>query len=350
MAGPMPPHPNFGRLISRPALHRALMEALQGENVLIRYECSVARYWETEDEGGVELTNGETIMADMVVAADGIHSKSWMLVSGEEPAIYPSGLAMFRAAFPIEHAMANPILREKWRPTTTEDKMGFFLAQGSFGIILFGQETASWVWQHNDNPETSSETWAATMSSSDALAQLDQEGQWGVDLRAAIAATPPNHILDWRLMRRELKREWGSPMRRLMQIGDAAHPFLPTTVNGGTQAIEDGVSLARCLRLAIEKYGISALPDGAEVHNTLRIDRVAAIESTGMERTKKHKQIDFEEVKKNPELVRNEPAQWQISHDPYKYAEQQFDDCLTCLKSGKTFVNTNKPPDFVFNP
>lgn len=348
VAGPMPPHPNFGRIISRPLLHKALMDALGAENVVIRCEARVARYWETEDKGGVDLASGEIIMADMVVAADGIHSKSWTLVSGEEPAIYPSGLAMFRAAFPIEHAMSNPSLRKIWLPTANEDKMGFFLAQGSFGIVLFGQNTASWVWQHNENPQTSCESWSATLSPEDALKQLDHEGQWGPDLRATIAATPRNHIVDWRLMRRELKREWGSPKGRLMQIGDAAHPFLPTTVNGGTQAIEDGVSLARCLRLAVEKHGVDALPAGARVHNALRIDRVAAIESTGMERTKKHRHVDFEKVKENPDLIRNEPARWQIEHDPQIYAEEQFDNCYDCMRSGKAFSNTNKPPDYVF--
>jgi 2-polyprenyl-6-methoxyphenol hydroxylase-like FAD-dependent oxidoreductase len=348
VAGPMPTHPNFGRLISRPALHKALMEVITAEKVSVRCEAKVVGYWETETEGGVELGNGETLRADIVVAADGIHSKSWTLVSGEEPAIYPSGLAMFRAAFPIEHAMADSSLREKWMPAPDKDKMGFFLSPSSFGIILFGQKTASWVWQHDENPDTSCESWAATLSPEDALKQLDSEGQWGADLRAIIAATPKNHIVDWRLMRRELKRDWVSPKGRLVQIGDAAHPFLPTTVNGGTQALEDGVSLARCLRLAVDKHGVGALPQGARVHNTLRIDRVAAIESTGMERTNKHRQIDFEKVKKNPEMIRNEPALWQTQHDPRAYAEEQFDECFSCLTSERIFVNTNKPAEFVF--
>ncbi|EUC44943.1 hypothetical protein COCMIDRAFT_5795 [Bipolaris oryzae ATCC 44560] len=350
VAGPMPPHPNFGRMISRPALHQALWHALEAENVDIRCKTKVKRYWETEDEGGVELENGDILRADMVTAADGIHTKSWTLVSRKEPEIYPSGLAMFRAAFPIERALADPTLRAKWTPTAERDKMGFFLSPTSFGIILFGQDTASWVWQHNENPETSTESWAATLSPEDALKQLDAQGHWGADLRALIATTPQNHIVDWRLMRRELKREWSSPKGRLMQIGDAAHPYLPTTVNGGTQAIEDGVSLARCLRLAIDKHGANALPAGAKVHNLLRIDRVAAIETTGMERTKKHRQVDFEQVKKNPELIRNEPAQWQIKHDPLAYAEEKFDECFASLTNGKPFINTNKPEGYVFAP
>ncbi|KAF3003106.1 hypothetical protein E8E13_008185 [Curvularia kusanoi] len=114
--------------------------------------------------------------------------------------------------------------------------------------------------------------------------------------------------------------------------------------------MEDGVSLARRLRLAVDKHGVEALPDGAKVHNRLRIDRVAAIESTGMERTKKHRQVDFEKVKQNLELIRIEPAQWKIEHDPLEYAEEMFDECFACLRSGKEFVNTNKLDGFVFAP
>lgn len=105
-------------------------------------------------------------------------------------------------------------------------------------------------------------------------------------------------------------------------------------MNGGTQALEGGLSLARCLSLAAQKHGVGALPAGAKVYNVWRIDRVAAIESTGMERTKKHRQVGFEKVKKDPELD----------------AEEQFDNCFACLKSGKAFVNTNKPAEYVFKP
>ena len=33
-------------------------------------------------------------------------------------------------------------------------------------------------------------------------------------------------------------------------MGDSAHPFLPTSVQGASQAIEDGVTIATVLKLA----------------------------------------------------------------------------------------------------
>ena len=43
---------------------------------------------------------------------------------------------------------------------------------------------------------------------------------------------------------------WVSPIGRVVQIGDSAPPFLPTSASGGTMAMEDAFSLAACLQLA----------------------------------------------------------------------------------------------------
>lgn len=52
----------------------------------------------------------------------------------------------------------------------------------------------------------------------------------------------------------------------MVQIGDAAHPFLPTSASGGTMAMEDAYSLASCLHLARKEHVSLA----TKVHNHLR--------------------------------------------------------------------------------
>lgn len=51
-----------------------------------------------------------------------------------------------------------------------------------------------------------------------------------------------------------------------MVIGDAAHPFLPTTGQGASQAIEDAAVVAICL----EKGGKERLPMSIRVAEKLR--------------------------------------------------------------------------------
>ena len=349
-AGPMPLHPNIGKNISRAEFHRVLMEAVRAEGIDVRCDHKVVRYLETADKGGVELANGEMMWADLVVAADGIHSKSWKLVSGKEPEVYSSGSAIFRAAFPVELVMENANFRKKWAADSNGDKMAFYIGSTSHGIMVISSDTASWVWMHKDNPEASSESWAATLSPEAALSEVDQEGDWAADFRALIAATPPKHIVDWQLLWRDLNEKWTSPRGRVVQIGDAVHAFLPTSFNGGTQAMEDAVSLAACVRLAINRVSVGAISEGVRVHNMLRLDRVSCIQQRGVQRRQAYRNMDWEAVARDPRNVYNPPENWQVKHAPEEYARERFDECLECMRTGKEFRNTNVPEGFKHYP
>lgn len=96
----------------------------------------------------------------------------------------------------------------------------------------------------------------------------------------------------------------------MVQVGDAAHAFLPTLVNGGMQAFEDAVSLPCCLRMAIKQKGLDGIPIATRVHNTLRLDRVSFIQQIGFKRRHAYYNLDWEAVKKDPSIVASEPAKW----------------------------------------
>lgn len=107
------------------------------------------------------------------------------------------------------------------------------------------------------------EDWAKTTSIDKALKAV--EG-WDPLVTEIINATPNRTVLDWKLMWRNPQPQWASPSGRVVQIGDAAHPFLPTSASGGTMAMEDAYSLAACLHLAGKKNVSLA----TKVHNHLR--------------------------------------------------------------------------------
>ncbi|KAM0228990.1 hypothetical protein ACHAP5_011799, partial [Fusarium lateritium] len=55
--------------------------------------------------------------------------------------------------------------------------------------------------------------------------------------------------VDYKLLWRDPYPTWASPHSRIVQIGDAAHAFLPTSASGATMAMEDAFSLAASLQL-----------------------------------------------------------------------------------------------------
>lgn len=82
----------------------------------------------------------------------------------------------------------------------------------------------------------------------------------------AINTLPSENVIKWDLCMRNPQTQWTSKNGHVLQIGDSAHSFLPTSGSGATVAMEDGASIAECLRLA----GKVGLPLGAKVHELLR--------------------------------------------------------------------------------
>ena len=107
------------------------------------------------------------------------------------------------------------------------------------------------------------EDWAKTTSIDKALKAVDG---WDPLVNEIIKATPNHTVLDWKLMWRNPQPKWASSGGRVIQIGDATYPFLPTSASGGTMAMEDAYSLAACLHLAGKKNVSLA----TKVHNHLR--------------------------------------------------------------------------------
>ena len=101
---------------NRPKFIAALLAQVAGVGVDITYGKRVVDYFEDHEtnKAGVIFEDGGRLDADVVIAADGVGTKSNKLVNGHDIRAYPSGFSIFRTAFPIEIAMADPEIRERW--------------------------------------------------------------------------------------------------------------------------------------------------------------------------------------------------------------------------------------------
>ena len=59
--------------------------------------------------------DGSRHEAYLVVAADGVRSPSWSLVAGHPVPARSSGGAIYRTAFPVEIAMVDPMVAERFK-------------------------------------------------------------------------------------------------------------------------------------------------------------------------------------------------------------------------------------------
>ena len=101
---------------SRPKFVRMLITQLRRIGLEVEYDKYAIDYYEDQDsgKGGVVLSNAERLEADVVVAADGVGTKSHKLVNGKEINAYPSGLSVFRTAYPVAKALADPELEKRF--------------------------------------------------------------------------------------------------------------------------------------------------------------------------------------------------------------------------------------------
>lgn len=115
------------------------------------------------------------------------------------------------------------------------------------------------------NKGTAKESWGNLQDAESLLGDLyNAADDWDPAVIDFLKQTPAK-VVDWNLRWRDGVYQWTSDAGRLVRLGDAAHAFFPTAGNGAVQAVEDGISLAECLRL-----GKDNIQWATKVHNELR--------------------------------------------------------------------------------
>nr|POF01342.1 fad-dependent monooxygenase mdpd [Quercus suber] len=324
---------------SRPKFHAMLLGQLQHVGISVEYGMEVMNYYENSDRAGVVLKDGAKYEADLVIAADGVRGQSWELIAGHPIPAVSSGDAVLRAAYPVKYAMQDSAVVERFGK----------LENGREIMEMWSGETMSWFITRPDRDALAAESWNRKVSNNDVLAFTATLPGWPDVADRVIKTTPPNTIIDWKLMWRDPQPTSVSPRGRVVQLGDAAHTFLPSSGNGATQAMEDAVSLAACLALA----GRDSIAEATKVHNLLRFERVSSLQAFGVVNSKKFTTAHENAVAAGQAKKNSPPlhvGRWIWGHDPEQYVTENYASALRHLETGEDFRNSNTPPGHVYHP
>jgi 2-polyprenyl-6-methoxyphenol hydroxylase-like FAD-dependent oxidoreductase len=94
----------------RGEIHMIVMQHAIERGIDVRFGQDVTEYFETDSEAGV-ISNGETIVGDVVLAAEGVKSPGRKAVLGYEDQPKPSGYAVYRAWYPSSRLEHNDLVR-----------------------------------------------------------------------------------------------------------------------------------------------------------------------------------------------------------------------------------------------
>lgn len=134
-------NPSIG--IYRRKLHSVLYNYAKELGIPVTFNSRVVRFFEIADQGGVALENGRELTADVVVAADGVGSKSRAVLDGNRDAPISSGFILYRIAFPIAPALENPILAKEF--AGHKDRTLMYMGPGAHMPISKSGDGICWL-------------------------------------------------------------------------------------------------------------------------------------------------------------------------------------------------------------
>ncbi|KAF5011313.1 hypothetical protein FDECE_2563 [Fusarium decemcellulare] len=342
--------PQFGLSTTRSSFHNLLYQYALHLGIEVRLDARVVEYFENSDKGGVVLDTGAKITADLVVAADGIGSRSGVVIKGERDQPTSSGYAMLRATYPLERAMKYPLLAKIIGDSSMNRG---YVGPGAHIITGRSGNDVAWMLTHKDEDPDGQDR-APAVDPKQALSYVEGWVPWLTEL---INATPDMGAVDYKLLWRNPHPKWVSDHGRVVQIGDAAHTFLPTSASGATMAMEDAFSLATCLQLG----GRSNLALAVKVHNTLRhvdlsvtcsllltragrrFPRVTCAQKMGFKNRQQYHETTFKAAEEGTRPVFPMAGFWVARHDPEQYAYEMYGKCANHIVAGSPFENTNYP-------
>ena len=326
----------YGRRINghRAEIHEAVYRHALARGIDVRLGQNVTDYFENDDEAGV-VCNGERLTADCVLAAEGVKSRGRKIVLGFEDRPKASGYAVYRAWMSSDelakndrtkHMVLNGDTHNGW---IGEDK--HFLAAS----IKNGKEF-SWVLTHKDEANID-EDWSYPGKIEDVLANLET---WDPTVHDIVKATPADALVDYKLVFRDPLPTFVSPKARTALIGDAAHPFLPTSIQGASQSMEDGVALAICL----EKSGKNKVQQAVRAYEAIRYERVHAAQRTGVTTREQWHKADWDAIRKNPNSLHLRREAWLLDFDQEAHTYEVFDEAVAKLNKKEKVKATEGLP------
>lgn len=227
-------HPGGGDLLSRDELAGILGRHAETAGISMLYGKRLVEASELPDRIVARFDDGTELEADILIGADGIHSRVRNLIDPAAPAPVYEGVLGFGAATEAQRVIAEPGV------------MNFAFGRNFLGFWRLPDSRVGWF---ASLPRDGELSWReiADVSSEQWLAELRNLYEGHIPGAELLAATDARDLVSTGpTLRMPSLARWFSD--RMVLIGDAAHAPSSTSGQGASLALESALELARCLR------------------------------------------------------------------------------------------------------
>jgi len=221
-------------LMHRGDLHAMLVDAVRERKPdAIHLNSRCADFEQSESEVRLTLEDGRQISGDILIGADGLHSRIRQKLFGPATPKF-TGIMAWRGLAPVDRLPAH-----LGRPVATQ----WLGPNGHVTCYPVHRGTLLNMVGEVERDDWQLESWVEPGSHEECL--RDFPG-WHRDLIDIIDSI--DQLYKWGLFLREPLPKWS--VGRVTLLGDSCHAMLPFLGQGANMALEDGFVLARC----VEKY------------------------------------------------------------------------------------------------
>lgn len=256
-------------MVHRGDFHKVLLDAVRAASPdAIRAGNGCVGFEQTEDRVTLHLANGEPVTGDVLIGADGVHSRIRQQMfgpgSGQGGSAQFTGIMAWRGLVPMERLPPHQrrLVGANWMGVGGH-VVTYPLRRGELLNFVGVVERDDWR----------VESWNEPGSREECLRDL---GNWHEDVKTIIRNIDTPY--KWALLGREPLDHYAQG--RVCVMGDAAHPTLPFLAQGANMALEDAVVIARCLDLSDVSTALRRYEDA-------RLQRTAAIVRGSSDNTKR---------------------------------------------------------------
>ncbi|KAH6652281.1 hypothetical protein BKA67DRAFT_538101 [Truncatella angustata] len=259
-------------LVHRVDLHHGLRELAEqgfaGKTPQIRLSSRVDRV--DSETGEVHLVNGTVAKADLIIGADGVHSRTVQSATGRVQKKISTGQSCFRFLVPVAKANENPLTKQLVDRIGLESLHAFCASDRR--IIIYPCRTGTILnvvafHPSGDDESVGESSWLNTGSLDDLVAVYSD---FSPEIRALCSLAEDLKL--WSLASRDPPHTFVGG--KVALIGDAAHPMLPHQGQGAAQAFEDAAALGALFQSNIPLEDISRR---LAVYNEVRYKRAVTV-------------------------------------------------------------------------